>query len=42
MENFFCIRSSSVSTLLILFKKRNDKGDALEVDKLLTALDFLI
>ena len=36
MEKFFWIRSSSVSTLLILFKKRNDKGDALEVDKLLT------
>ena len=35
-ENFFCIRPSSVSTLFILFKKRNDKDDALEVDKLLT------
>ena len=35
-ENFFCIRPSSVSTLFILFKKRNDKDDALEVDKLVT------
>ena len=35
-EIFFCIRLSSVTTLFILFKKRNDKDDALEVDKLLT------
>ena len=33
---FFCIRLSSFTTLFILFKKRNDKDDALEVDKLLT------